>query len=53
MFLAVGAVGTPKIAHAQFGDIAGAIIGHAINGALNGGRFPGPGGSGHTSRGRE
>jgi hypothetical protein len=54
MFLAVGAIGTPKVAHAQFGDIAGALIGHAINGALNGGGYARPGGGcGRGCRGRE
>jgi hypothetical protein len=52
VFFAVGAVGTPEVAHAQFGDVAGAIIGHAISGALNGGRFPGPGGPGGGGRSR-
>jgi hypothetical protein len=53
MFLAVSIVGTPKVAHAQFGDIAGAIIGHAINGALNGGGYGPPGqGCGRGCRGR-
>jgi hypothetical protein len=54
MFLAAGTVGTPKVAHAQFGGLPGAIIGNAINGALNGGGFARPGaGCAHGCRGRE
>jgi hypothetical protein len=48
MFLAVG---VPTVAHAQFGGLPGAIIGNAINGALNGRGFAPPGQSGQGCRG--
>jgi hypothetical protein len=51
MFLSIGTFGAPMVAHAQFGGLPGAIIGNAINGALNGRGFAPPGQPGQGCRG--